>query len=296
MKSSKLARTFPEWSILLKNLKEKRKIEETCTKYAGSAKFNGIPREGNLEIPTKYHKDQYHEHMIRNVIRYVLSLTYPHNKDKRWDLLLQKYIFPFDYMKRHIKILHKGYNTDEYVVQNLTWSGVYLWSTFSNALVQKVLTLVLLTSTGPEVFVSIMATFLSDYYDALEETINHMKSLKLKIYLGENFIDFCASILVDADCIDITGAFKHENLGYITRILEDNYDSRFLLWEILKYKEVTEFIKKNVCVVCMSYHQRISSRMIPFYKRLRVNNATLLIQSGGNRISDMIILNTNIPF
>ena len=28
-------------------LKQKRNTEETCSKYAGSAKFNGIPREGN---------------------------------------------------------------------------------------------------------------------------------------------------------------------------------------------------------------------------------------------------------
>ena len=35
------------------NLKEKRKTEETCSKYAGSVKFNGIPREGKPEIPIK---------------------------------------------------------------------------------------------------------------------------------------------------------------------------------------------------------------------------------------------------
>ena len=32
------------WKFRSQNLKEKRKIEETCFKYAGSAKFNGIPR------------------------------------------------------------------------------------------------------------------------------------------------------------------------------------------------------------------------------------------------------------
>ena len=40
------------------NLKEKRKTEETCSKYAGSAKFNGIPREGKPAIPIKFYKDQ----------------------------------------------------------------------------------------------------------------------------------------------------------------------------------------------------------------------------------------------
>ena len=38
-------------------LKEKRKTEETCSKFAGSAKFNDIPREGKPEITIKSYKD-----------------------------------------------------------------------------------------------------------------------------------------------------------------------------------------------------------------------------------------------
>ena len=53
---------------------------------------------------------------------------------------------------------------------------------FSNNLLQKVLILVPLTATGPEVFVSTMTTFLSYSYDDLEETLTHMKSIKIKIY------------------------------------------------------------------------------------------------------------------
>ena len=75
-----------------------------------------------------------------------------------------------------------------------------------------------LTATGPEVFVATMTTFLSDSYDALEETLNHMKSLKLKIYPRENVIDFCASILVDSEHLVSARAFKPEHLGYITCI------------------------------------------------------------------------------
>ena len=70
-----------------------------------------------------------------------------------------------------------------------------------------------------------MTKFLSDSYYALEETINHMKSLKLKSYPGENVTDFCAAILVDAERLDSYGAFKPEHLGYITRIFEDTSDS-----------------------------------------------------------------------
>ena len=87
-------------------------------------------------------------------------------------------------MKGHVQSLQKGSDTYQYLVKNLTWSGVFLRSTLSNTLIQKVLTLVPLTATGPEVFVSTMTTFLSDSYDALEETLNHMKSLNLKRYSG----------------------------------------------------------------------------------------------------------------
>ena len=178
----------------------------------------------------------------------VFYLPDPRNKEKRWDLLLYQSRFPLDYVKSHLQSLLKGSEADQCVVQNLTWSGVYLRSTLSNTLLQKVLTLVPLTATGPEVFVATMTTFLSDSYDALEETLNHMKSIKLKSYPGENVTDCCAAILVDADLLDSAGDFKPEHLGNINRIFEDTSESRFRLWDIQKYKEVADFIKKlRVC-------------------------------------------------
>ena len=97
----------------------------------------------------------------------VFSLPDPRNKEKRWDLPLHHSRFTLEYVKRHVQSLHKISKADQYVVQNLTWSGVYLRSTLSNTLLQKVLTLVPLTATGPELFVSTMPTFLSDSYEAL---------------------------------------------------------------------------------------------------------------------------------
>ena len=70
-----------------------------------------------------------------------------------------------------------------------------------------------------------------------------MKSLKLKSYRGENVTDCCAAILVDAELLESTGAFKPDHLGYINRIFEDTPGSRFRLWDIHKYKEVRKFIK-----------------------------------------------------
>ena len=77
----------------------------------------------------------------------------------------------------------------------------------------------------------------------MEETLNHIKSLKLKICPGENVIYCCAAVLVDYQRLESAGAFKPDHLGYITHIFEYTSDSRFHLWAIHKYKEVTEFIK-----------------------------------------------------
>ena len=129
--------------------------------------------------------------------------------------------------------------------------------------------MVLLTATGPEVFFATMTIFLSDSYDALEETLNHMNSLKLKSYPGENVKDCCAAILVDAERLESAGAFKPEHLVYITRIFEDTSESRFRVWAIQKYKEVTEFIKK-LCVCDMDV---LSQECIITYESL-VQEAT----------------------
>ena len=137
--------------------------------------------------------------MINNGIWDVFSLPEPRNKENRWNLLLHQSRFPLEYIKSHVQSLLKGSEEDQYVVHNLTWLVVYLRSTLSHTLLQKVLTLVPLTATGPEVFVATITTFISDSYDALEETLTHMKSLKLKINPGENVTDFYADILVDAE-------------------------------------------------------------------------------------------------
>ena len=103
---------------------------------------------------------------------------------RNWDLLLHQSRFTLDYVKRHVQIIQKGSKADQYTVQNLTQSGVYLRSTLSNTLLKKVLALVPLTSTRPEFFVATMTTFISDSYDSLEETLTHTMSLKLIFSLG----------------------------------------------------------------------------------------------------------------
>ena len=72
--------------------------------------------------------------MISNGMWDVFSLPYSHNKKKRWDLLLHQSRFPLEYMKLHVQNILNGSELDQYVFQNLTWSGVYLMITLSNAL------------------------------------------------------------------------------------------------------------------------------------------------------------------
>ena len=105
-------------------------------------------------------------------------------------------------MKRHVQSLKKGSQADQYVVQNLTWSGVYLSSTLSSDLLQNILKLVPLTETGPGVNVAIMNTALSDSNDSLVNTLNNMKILKLKHHPGENVEHCCDAILVDVDLLE----------------------------------------------------------------------------------------------
>ena len=116
-------------------------------------------------------------------------LTEPLNKDNKWDLILHQSIFSLDYVKRHIKSLQRGSKEDQYIVHILMWSGVYLSSTFPNALLKRLPALVPLKATLPEIFVATMTTFISNSYDAVEDTLTHTKSLKLKNYPGKNVTD-----------------------------------------------------------------------------------------------------------
>ena len=121
-------------------------------------------------------------------------------------------------MKHHVQSLLIGSEADQYVIQNLTWSGVYLRSTLSNTLLQKVLTLVPLTATGPEVYVATMTAIISNYYYSLVDTLKNTKNLKLKDHTGRDVVDCYDEILVNVESLESAGALKPEHLGYIIRI------------------------------------------------------------------------------
>ena len=70
------------------------------------------------------------------------------------------------------------------------------------------------------------------------DTLNHIKSLKLKYHPGGGVAYCCDAILVNVERLESAGAFKPEHLGYIIHIFEDTSDSRFHIWATQKYKDV----------------------------------------------------------
>ena len=56
-----------------------------------------------------------------------------------------------------------------------------------------------LAEIGPKLYVATMITVLFNSYAYLVETMNHIKSLKLKDRPGENVTNFCDGILVDPE-------------------------------------------------------------------------------------------------
>ena len=142
------------------------RTEDTWKHYAISETFNVIPRYWNPEIPSSIKGLFPWAHDQEWDIVYILP-TRPSQSIEETVFLLHQYWFPLNYMKRHFKSLQKGFKADYYVVQNLTWSGVYLRRTLSNDLLHKLLTLVPLTETLPELYDTTMATFLSYLYNAL---------------------------------------------------------------------------------------------------------------------------------
>ena len=75
-----------------------------------------------------------------------------------------------------------------------------------------------------------MNTFLSHYYDALEEVLNYFNIVKFNSYPEYNVTYFCAEILVYTERLESAGSFEPKHLGYTTYLFEDNSDSRLFLW------------------------------------------------------------------
>ena len=153
-------------------------------------------------------------------------------------------------------------------------------SNLSNDLLQRVMTLVPLTATGPVVSGAIMTTIISNSYYYLMDTLNQMKSLKLKDHPDSDAADCHDEILVNVESLESAGAFKPEHLGYISfaylRILLIlDFKSGLLrntrrLWSLLR---------NLYCVTKTSCTLMILLPMVYSIKNICKNIATMLTQS-----------------
>ena len=134
----------------------------------------------------------------------------------------------------------------------MIWSGAYLRSNFSSTLLQNLLKLVLLSAIGPKVYVVTMITVISHSYGYLVETLNHMKSLKIKDNPGENVADCCDEILVDDErlesigsLIPITLAISFASLSIL--LIQDSISGKLRIT-----RRLCILLRKCVCVMKIS--------------------------------------------
>ena len=121
-------------------------------------------------------------------------------------------------------------------------------STLSNTLLRKVLALVPLTATGPEVYVATTTTIISEYCYSLVDTLNHIMNLKLKNNPGRYVADCYDEILVNVESLESAGAFKPDYLGYIIHIFDNTSNSILHLRDTHKYKDIMDFVKETFIV------------------------------------------------
>ena len=105
-------------------------------------------------------------------------------------------------------------------------------------------------------------------YDYLQEILKHLKIIKIKCHRGENVADCCVAILVDAEKLEIAGAFKPDHLGYITCIFEYNSDPRLHIWELISTIRLRSLFRNFVCVTRMPCGLSRSLPMGILFKRL----------------------------
>ena len=111
-------------------------------------------------------------------------------------------------------------------------------------MLEKVLREVPMSASGPEVYVAIMTVCFSDSFEALEETKNELRKMKLTDFAGENVVDCAAKVLRLAERLDSAGEFDPNLLCAIARIFEHTSDEKLKLFTYTKYDKCSALVKK----------------------------------------------------
>ena len=133
-----------------------------------------------------------------------------------------------------------------------------------------------LTETGTEVYVATMTNILPDYYYYLVDTLNHMKSLKLKDNQGGDAADCYDTILENVEGLESTGAFNPKHLAISFAYLRIIMILYFISGRLRSTRRLWSLLRNLYCVMKTSYKMMISLTMASLFNNLCENTAALL--------------------
>ena len=138
-----------------------------------------------------------------------------------------------------------------------------------------------MSASGPEMYVAIMTVCFSDSFEALEETKNELRKMKLTDFPGENVVDCAAKVLRLAERLDSAGEFDPNLLCAIARIFEHTSDERLKLFTYTKYDKCSALVKKLKVNTLDSLDEAKFLPMRTCSKTLLSNTGCLLTLAGG---------------
>jgi len=224
-------------------LKYKRLTRETCTKYVGDVKFNGIaPKDGSkANVSIVDYKAMLRQHHIRNGMWDIFHLQDQKSK-KYYDLFAHHARFSLEEVKQLVENTLVSRKCP-YINENLDWSGQYIRNSLSADLLQKLLREVSISASGPVTLVALLRLVQLDSYEAMELTKEKLKKLTLKNYPGENVEQCCADIVMYAEQLDSAGSFEAPLLCSIAKTFESASEERFRLWGMKTYDRCKDYVK-----------------------------------------------------
>ena len=222
------------------SVKEQLKTKEACVKFEGTRMSN--PEEKGNTTSLKTYKDQCRAHMIKHGLWDVFYIPDPKNSAVKWDLFRHLGKFPLTYVVTYVETLRS--TADQYALHNLDWSGEFLRNSLNSDLLTKVLKLVDISASGPEVLSATLTVIHSSNYEIMEKVRNQLANIRLSNFPGENVDDCCTAMLKLTERMADAGFLRPEHLSMLTRCWKQSKDHHFELWAIRKHEQVNAYRRK----------------------------------------------------
>ena len=138
-------------------IKDEAKTRERCTTYH-SIKFNGFNpnKTGTINISLHTYKEQLRKHMIDNGMFHLFLMPDPIIPNKTYDLFRNHSRFTLDQVKDYHAIRENNNEVDNYELQNLTYSGIYIRDSVGPELLHQIFQEIGTNAIGPTTFIIVM--------------------------------------------------------------------------------------------------------------------------------------------